>query len=191
MKSIGYLVAVGICASALTSQAIPERLDVAAYTSVGVGLEPANAGEQSVIDWLNGLIGNYNTLPGPNAILPTIGGSTAAIEASNNSVDPDGAGPLPGYGPDTFSISLTLTGYEYLALRWGGSQADQWQAYRIGSDASATFSSPLDANGHPHGLSDYRFYDPKKTTVPDGGATLLLLGSAFGLVAMFRRSIAK
>lgn len=171
---------------ALSASAIPERLDTVPYAPPG-DIDPANAGDGVVRTWVQSLVTVYNAKPGPNAALPAVG--VTAVDGSNNSVDPDGAGPLPGFGAGVLSLSIPVNAYDYIALRWGGPQGtDNWQAFYIGKEAgSYTFNAPVSTAGSQYGLSDYRLYNPH-TNVPDGGTTIAMLGSALvGCSALSRK----
>jgi hypothetical protein len=173
-------------AFAATASAVPLRIDVAPWAPPAP-VDPSSAGDANVIAWLQAVVDSFNALNGPGAPLPTVGAT--AVQASNNGVDPDGAGPFPGYGTGTLSLSLPLSSYTYLALRWGGGQdGDNWQAFYIGAETgSFTFNAP-----GQNGLSDYRLYNARTSTaVPDGGSGALLLGSALLSIGLIKRRLAK
>lgn len=182
--NFGRLIGASACAVvfglATQANAIPVRLDTSPYAPPAA-LEPDSAGNGYVEAWMQTLVTSYNTVAG--ASLPAVG--LTAVNVSNDGVDPDGAGPLPGFGTGVTSITLPVDSYLYLAIRWGGPQADQWQAFYIGG-ATAGDTATFDTPGN--GFSDYRFYNQRET-VPDGGMTIMLLGIALGGLGYARRLV--
>jgi hypothetical protein len=117
---------------------------------------------------LNGQITLYNIANDPD--LPT------AVLAG-------GLGPITATGTSTV---LDVTGWTYLCLKW----ADTDQFYYVGNDSGLlTFNSTVfNGNGQPQGLSGYDFFNPKSSSVPDGGSAAMMLGAALsGLGLVVRR----
>lgn len=82
------------------------------------------------------------------------------------------------------TIDLDVSGFNYLKIKWSG----KWQYYYIGGlTGEYRFDSTVkNQNGKDQAGSHYTFFMP--TRVPDGGATLWLMGSAlFGLGLFGRR----
>ena len=129
-------------------------------------------GDATVLSWISSDIPAYNTLHSTS--LPGATGVGALI------------GQTGGTGGT--SITLDVTGYTYLFLHWGGQDGGWAQLFYVGNSAG-TFSfdnSAIGQNPIVGGLSFFSFYGPN--TVPDGGSTLLLLGSALsGLGMVVRR----
>lgn len=89
---------------------------------------------------------------------------------------------------DILSIALDVTGWSYVKLKWG----KQWQFYSVaGESGSILFASTvLNPNEIDYqALSHYTFFGPETVHTPDGGSTLLLLGSALIGVGLIRRKL--
>jgi hypothetical protein len=112
------------------------------------------------------------------------------IPAYNLANDPDL--PLATYGTDnsptapggTNSITLDVSGWSYILLKWG--TMSQYYYIEPGT-TSFTFDSTVfnTGSGAPLGLSHYTFFGP--TAVPDGGLTVMLLGLGVGGLTLFSR----
>ncbi|MBN1569549.1 MAG: hypothetical protein JXA73_17020 [Acidobacteria bacterium] len=90
------------------------------------------------------------------------------------------------FGDETILITLDVSGWTYLKLKWDG----MWQFYYVAglSDEPITFySTAFNKNDEPQALSHYTYFGP--TTVPDGGLTVLLLGIGVGGLALFSRRL--
>ena len=105
----------------------------------------------------------------------------------------------PIYPPRTVPLRLVLTvsathhrimllaGYNFVVFHFGngaagGSPGGWWQAWHL-NGFGGTFTVPTVGRAPVGGFSSARYYNP----VPDGGATLILLGAAFGVIAAVRR----
>lgn len=113
----------------------------------------------------------YNATHNPDLAVATFG--TENINAQNDNI---------------LSIELDLTGWSYLKLKWG----HQWQFYSVaGENGSTLFASTvLNPNGFEYqALSHYTFFGPETAHTPDGGSTLLLLGSALFSAGLIRRKL--
>jgi hypothetical protein len=173
IKKLLFAFIVG-CALAISAQATVIKLptlDINNFPSYGdenVGIE------------VNKAILTYNAVF--NTDLPTSGvGSTPDFKADNSV-----------FGSNLLSIDLTLGNYNYIFLHWGGPDIDASyknpELYYIGSDTGTyTFVAPWNTAPDPdtqYGLSFYSFYSeiPPTSNVPDGGATVSLLG--LGVIGM-------
>ena len=133
-----------------------------------------NFGDATVLSWLGSDISSYNTLtssslPAPTTILGQVG--------------------LSG-GTSGNSITLNVTGFDFLFFHWGGQHGGWAQAFYVGSSAgSYTFdNSAIGTNPDVGGLSFYSFYGPTLRNIPDGGSTIMLFGVALsGLGMLVRR----
>jgi len=135
---------------------------------------------------------------------PPPGGESAADELSflNNTVlTAFPALPDATFGTENInassggmtSITLNITGFEYLKLKWDG----MWQFYFIGDDTGTqTFNSTVfNTNNQPQALSHYTFFNSVDEPggggtpgVPDGGTSVVLLGAALtGLFLTHRK----
>jgi hypothetical protein len=95
-----------------------------------------------------------------------------------------GQGHLTG-----LSITLDVTGWTYLSLKW----ADTDQFYYVGNDSGdITFDSTVfNSNNKPQNLSGYDFFNPTTKTVPDFGSTALMLGAALSGLGLVTRRLKK
>lgn len=169
------LLSAGIVTDAKAVPTLITTLDLAAFPPYGDG---------TVQTEINDAITAWNAAYDPD--LPTTGiGATPNFKATN-----------ADFGSNLLSINLTLGDYNYVFLHWGGPDVDASyanpQLYYIGADSGVTtFSAPWNTAPDPdkqYGLSFYSFYSPRGTGVPDGGATLALLGAGMlGVVALRRR----
>ena len=143
---------------------------------------------------LTDLIGLYNLHPsdGSTITLPTgPGGSDEVYTIHPGSAVPAPVLPTPtsGLGPFTAggggsTLSVTLVGptiYDYLTVKWG----NDMEAYYI--KGLSSFTVPNDVN--QNGWSGFELWDPHTSQVPDGGTTLLLLGSVMSGLALIRRKL--
>jgi hypothetical protein len=89
----------------------------------------------------------------------------------------------------TFSYNA-VGGYDYVVFHFGNGQAGGspggwWQAWYL-NGLGATFTVPIVGGNPVGGFSSARYYSPH-SSVPDGGATVMLLGAVFGLIVAARR----
>ncbi len=113
-----------------------------------------------------GIIPTYNAANNPDIPTATLGDSTGNTSGGGGT-----------------SITLDVTGWTYLLLKWDG---EFQYIYLHGESGLMTFNSTVfNTAGQPQGLSGYVFFGP---TVPDGGATIFLLGAALiGLSAAYKK----
>jgi len=143
---------------------------------------------------LTDLIDLYNVHPsdGSTLTLPTgPGGADQVYTIHPGSGVPAPVLPTPttGLGPFTAgsggsTLTITLVGptiYDYLTVKWG----NDMEAYYI--KGLSSFTVPNDVN--QNGWSGFELWDPQTNQVPDGGTTLLLLGSAISGLALIRRKL--
>jgi VPDSG-CTERM motif len=83
-----------------------------------------------------------------------------------------------------------LAGYNYVVFHFGnetaGSPGGWWQAFHLGGQ-SHLFTTPALGGQSVAGFSSARYFGVSQ--VPDGGATLVLLGAALGVLEMARRRL--
>jgi hypothetical protein len=129
---------------------------------------PADA--QSQLDRLNIQINIYNAANNPDL--------AAAVLLGALTGQANGSGVL--------NINVDVTGWSYLVLKWANT--DQFY-YLNGATGVVNFASTVfNGNGQPQGLSGYSLFNPGRTTVPDGGSSVLMLGAALsGLSLVVRR----
>ena len=100
----------------------------------------------------------------------------------------DGSGhATPGSAIQSITIDFSVEPETYLGLTWDGPQGGTQFFYVAGETGTVTFNSPIFATG-AKGLSHYIFTGPGTTRVPDGGMTLVLLGSSLTGLAFLARS---
>lgn len=127
--------------------------DVTAVPKSDVG----DLGNSSVLTWLTSDITTYNSINSTKYSAPVEVPSEESVEVEES--------------PNSYN--LTVTGYSYLVLHWGGPGGGDVQAFYVGNyTGSYTFSTP------DQGLSFYSLYTATPTSVPDGGSTGLMLGTA-------------
>ncbi len=80
-----------------------------------------------------------------------------------------------------------VAGFDYVVFHFGGSRGGWWQAFYLDGDGG-TFNLPIVGGNPVGGFSSARYYNPH-SSVPDGGTTVMLLGTAFGVIAVARRKI--
>lgn len=176
---------VAICALVLvpgTAFATGIAIGDANYLGFGVPFAGDQDEEMAVISELLGLGPNGSSTividppPGPNGDI--------FVQRSGNlfaSLLEPTMGPKVQYGGTDGPLTLDVTGYAYLFNKYGGT-AHVWVVAGL---SSVTFDTQIGQGG---GLSHYSLYGTFKKDVPDGGATLMLLGGALvGLGALRRK----
>jgi hypothetical protein len=158
MKKVKSLIAILALSGAFSAQAIPIDLG----TQNGA---PADQGSR--LNRLNTQIDIYN--------------------AANNPDLPDAvlAGSFESGSQTGTTISIDVTGWTYLVLKW--SNNDRY--WYVGGDTGVISfpSTSFNQNNQPQDLSGYSLFNPT-SRVPDAGTTLVLLGgSLIGLGALRRR----
>jgi hypothetical protein len=101
-------------------------------------------------------------------------------------------GPLPS--PATLALRGTGTTidlgtqgtYDYLFAHYGGPGGGFAEVWDVG-DLSGVINIPSIGSGH--GLSGWALFTAPNGAVPDGGATVMLLGAAIGALGVARRFI--
>jgi hypothetical protein len=163
------LLAIAAICVAVTFQAQAHLVDLGITTG-----QPASLVEE--LARLNGQIDAYNALnpAGGHAPLPD------AVLAGAFTED------LPDPTPTSYTIDVT--GWDYLVMKWGNKN----QHYYIGDlTGDQTFNSTVfnKGSGAGLGLSGYSLFNPGTTSLPDGGASLMLLGASLGALGLVRRFV--
>jgi VPDSG-CTERM motif len=178
-KSDPHLV-LALALSAIAAYAIPTNITVSSTGTLLNGSGVANKtqyGQQNNnptrnLNFLNTEIGFWNPNPTPD-LLAANGPVALNVESIG----------------DTSSYNA-VAGYDYVVFRFrngpaGGSPDGWWQAWYLGG-LGGLFTVPTVGGASVGGFSSARYYNPH-VSVPDGGATLMLLGTAFGLIAAAQR----
>jgi len=138
---------------------------------------PGTAGDADRTAIVNHLIGMAL-----NATEPFLGES---VHRSNNSFGtlpgPAVIGPQGGFNDTTIDIGSGL--YSYLWAKYDGKNA-YTEVWYIG-DLSGSITIPQFLG--QYGLSGWTLFGPGVPGVPDGGTTVMLLGTALGALGMARR----
>jgi hypothetical protein len=83
------------------------------------------------------------------------------------------------------TIALGTQGtYDYLFAHYGGPGGGFGEVWYLG-DLSGLITIP--GNAFRHGLSGWALFAGPHTAIPDGGATVMLLGTALGALGVVRR----
>ena len=177
MKRATLVYALALALAAITASAIPTNLTVSnngTLLNVSGVAKKAQYGQQnnnptSNLVFLNKEIGFWNGAFNPDL---TTANSAAALSV-------DGIGDTSSYN--------AVAGYNFVVFHFGngaagGSPGGWWQAWNL-NGLGGTFTVPTVGGAPVGGFSSARYYNP----VPDGGATLILLGAAFGVIAAVRR----
>jgi hypothetical protein len=127
----------------------------------------------------------------------SLGGSTHVIIGSHDNLvtrSMNSFGTLPGpatlalRGTDTM-IDLGAQGtYDYLFAHYGGPGGGTVEVWFVGNLSGALNIPQI---GFGHGLSGWALFTAGGVGVPDGGATVMLLGAALGVLGISRRFLAR
>lgn len=183
MNSIKKIFLVGAAVSAIFATSASAVPILVAYNPANPTLQvqPSNNGDDTLATWGASMIAAYNALYNPD--LP-------ALPVQTYKLNPGDANPIGSvFGGSTTSISLNVTGINYLLLSWGGGNG-------IGTGGNGTLETLYYINGYVGnwtftnspangGLSSLHVYGStpnNNTGVPDGGSTALMFG--LGLAAM-------
>ena len=178
------LVSAAVCAVMLVfgqnASAVPINLAIGDQHELGQVRPPVPEGDADITQYVTFMIGlalggSGHIIIGPHNILVT--------RSMNN------FGPLPS--PATLalrgtgtSIDLGAGTYDYLFAHYGGPRGGFAEVWYVG-DLNGMITIP--ATGLGHGLSGWALFTAPSGRVPDGGATVMLLGAALGTLGMLRR----
>lgn len=151
-------------------------------------VNPPNSNPGTELQMLKDAVTAYNTatpasLPTPGAFDPT------PYIVPGGSVNGDGHVAPGSSGLTSITLDYTNEQYEYAIFKWG----QFYTMYYTGNETGVfTISNTQVLNNNPRnpqplGLSHYVLYDPTTTNTPDGGSSVLLLGTALaGLAGLSR-----
>lgn len=189
------LLAAVICAVMLAPgrPAMANRLPVPPAVPLGIGdqhelgtvVHGIPEGDQFITQYVNAMI----ALP--------LGGSTHVIIGQHDNLvsrSMNNFGSLPG--PATLALRGTGTAidlgaqgtYDYLFAHYGGPGGGTVEVWFVGN-LSGILNIPQ--TGFGHGLSGWALFTAGGVGVPDGGATVMLLGATFGILGLARRFLVR
>jgi len=189
MKTIAMLVAI-TCAMVLASShevkasrfPIPPSvvLTIEDQHELGKVVHGTPEGDQFITQYVNAMIGL------------SLGGSTHVNSGPHDNLvtrSMNNFGTLPG--PATLAlrgtgtaIDLGTQGYDYLFAHYGGPGGGTVEVWSVGN-LSGVINIPQ--IGFGHGLSGWALFSGDGVGVPDGGATVMLLGTALGALGIVQR----
>lgn len=191
-RKIALLLMVGVCAVTLASvheaQANRRPLPLEFNLQIGDGQELGTVthsvpqGDAAVTQYVNFMIGL--SLGGSGHVI--IGPHDNLVTRSNNDF---GTLPSPAVlalrGEGT-TVDLGTGTYDYLFAHYGGPGGGFSEVWFVG-DLNGSITIPAIGNGH--GLSGWALFTAGGVGVPDGGATVMLLGAALGALGVVRRCL--
>ena len=192
MKSLKNIVTLIAAVSALTFSAQAIVIDTPITYNHGVNnpivgtFDPhtSPADINTVTTWLNHLLGMGASATDSEVV----GGLT--IDYRTSSVDYTGSVSADdAVRKDKGNLLNVAAGYDYVVAKYDGQNAG-YVAWYLGGEAATLpqFSNAIWANnqGSGYGISGYTAYKTTRT-VPDGGATAVLLGLGVAGLALARR----
>ncbi len=127
---------------------------------------------------------------GPEAAIAAYVNSVLGTTYDALDVVKTSAGGLEVNPPDGYLV--IPSGWTYVVLQYGGPTGTAMIIELDGNGAQVPFDSALiSGSGDKFGMSHFSVIGPTSTSVPDGGATVLLLGCAFMGLAAFRHALVK
>jgi hypothetical protein len=169
-------------ASGHQAQATPwVSLAVGDQHELGTVVHGIPEGDQFISQYVNAMIGL------------SLGGSTHVIINPHDNLvsrSMNDFGPLPS--PATLALRGTGTAidlgaqgtYDYLFAHYGGPGGGTVEVWFVGNFSGVVNIPQI---GFGHGLSGWALFTDPEVGVPDGGATVMLLGAALGALGMARR----
>lgn len=173
--SFGLALVLGVLLGAFSAKALPITLDTSSAQYLG-SVDPSTpANEASEVAYINKLIGM-----GVNSTVSFSGNEF--VRSGNSFAALPTAALLPDWDKDETNPSnvIDITGWTYLFAKYGNGNAIGGLVWFVG-DLTGEVQVPS------HKLSHWSVFNPK-TSVPDGGTTVMLLGAALlGLGALKRK----
>ena len=160
-------------------------LSIGDQQELGTVVHGIPEGGQFITQYVNAMIGL------------SLGGSTHVINGPHDNLvtrSMNNFGALPG--PATLSLRGTGTAinlgvqgtYDYLFAHYGGPGGGTVEVWFVGNLSGVVHIPQI---GFGHGLSGWALFGTGGNGVPDGGATVMLLGAALGVIAVTRRFLAR
>jgi protein with PEP-CTERM/exosortase system signal len=177
------LVSAAVCAAMLALSHNASALTTGDTHELGQVRPPIPEGDADITQYVNFMIGL--ALGGSGHVI--IGPHDALVTRSLNDF-----GPLPspatlavrGTGT-TIDLGTTAGVYDYLFAHYGGPGGGTAEVWFVG-DLSGVITIPATGFGR-YGLSGWALFTAPGGAVPDGGATVMLLGAALAALARARR----
>jgi len=150
-----------------------------------------NSSVANELEWANYLLGLANNVD------VTVDGNTPLdgeneryrTRTSGTSYSGTLTGGVQVQGNPAEPLTYNVSGYTYVLAKYDGQNAGYVLFYVPDTSGSITgISSPLWGTGGQYALSHYTYFG--RTSVPDGGATLTLLGLALAGLGAVRRFVA-
>ena len=158
----------------------PINLSVGDQRELGQVHPALSQGDAAITQYVNFMInlslgGSGHVIGGPHDNLVT--------RSMNNFDALPSTAALALRGKGTIDLGTQGT-YDYLFAHYGGPRGGFAEVWYVG-DLSGMITIP--ANAFRHGLSGWALFVGPNTSVPDGGATAMLLGAALGALGVVRR----
>ncbi len=142
---------------------------------------------------LNDILANYYSKgSGTYSVTDPAWGNSTTYAITINPLGPlptsatlSGGGSASG---TTFTLDLGSSTYDFLMVKWDNRDV----FYDLqGQSGVLTIENDLvsNSNGEFQGVSHYQLFNESGNNVPDGGSTMLLLGSALSGFALIRRKL--
>jgi hypothetical protein len=184
LKKIALLAA-AVCAAALAFSPSASALTFGDANDLGTVFSGIPSGDDARTNYVNHLIDMV-----PGATDSALG--QTFTRSSNN--------PGPGFPnyPDAVSFGPSGNGvgtsidlgdgtlYSYLFAKYDGPNAGS-EVWYVGGLSGIVTIPAVGLAGQNYGLSGWTLFGPGANNVPDGGATVMLLGAALGSLGMARR----
>jgi VPDSG-CTERM motif len=173
------LLSAAVCAVMLAFSHNASALTIGDNQELGFVLFGIPSGDAARTLYVNTMIG----LPLGGSTAVTIGAHDNLVNRSNNDFGPLSTAVFALNGTGTTIDLGNGTLYSYLFAKYDGPKygAEVWYVGNL----SGIITIPATAFGY--GLSGWTLFGPGGVNVPDGGATVMLLGAALGAIGLARR----
>jgi VPDSG-CTERM motif len=177
------LLSAAVCAAMLALSHNASALTIGDTHELGQVRPPIPEGDADITQYVNFMIGL--ALGGSGHVI--IGPHDALVTRSLNDF-----GPLPSPATlalrstgTTIDLGATAGVYDYLFAHYGGPGGGTAEVWFVG-DLSGMITIPATGFGG-YGLSGWALFTAPGGAVPDGGATVMLLGAALAAIGVARR----
>jgi VPDSG-CTERM motif len=186
ITALGAIVALGLTCGAKANIITPLPKDFTASNPSGPGYDTGNQNEASIL-----ATANANGVDGANGDLSVDVRLTSAGTVTNTF----GTFTVTevSTGVEDFSFSLN-PGFVLAGLSLHDGAGNIVNLYSINDETSGTnegpVNTPFNASGSEGGLSNFDFLLEAAPNIPDGGTTVMLLGTALAGLGLLRRFLA-